>query len=86
MGTLNKTAVTFFDKFKNGGVASPTPSPTPVQEPVQTQSAWYNILKYLNPDPSAQAVNTKKHVTKPEPTPVDPYANFANKATGLPYK
>lgn len=89
MSDLDKTAVVFFDKFKQGPAPSAKPrvSPTPVpQAPKQAQSVWRDILQYLNPEPSAQAVQPQGQVAKPSPTPVNPYMNFARKATGLSYK
>lgn len=51
------------------------------------QSTWAQVLKYFQGDPEAEAVVPQHVVAQPPPVEVvDPYMNFARKATGLPYK
>lgn len=72
MGDLDRTATKFFDKEKDP----------------PAQSGWARLYQALGGAPSAVASQDIPQNNKPPASNgvTDPYSNFANKATGQPYK
>lgn len=82
MSDLDKTSAAFFNRM----AANPVPvNNAQVQQVGQPSGpgVWGAMLQYLKGNPSAEALPTQN--VKPGPA-VDPYANFANRATGQPFK
>lgn len=80
MADLSKTSSAFFQRMSN----NPVPSQTPANK-----SPWQYVMEYFQGNPQAQAGMAQQVKASPTPInspPVDPYMNFANKATGKPHR
>lgn len=79
MGDLDKTATEFFNKTSTGGI-------TPMAPAISGWQKLYNLIMAPSSVANASEKIPQENVPVTSESPVDPYANFANKATGLPYK